>query len=119
MAPGQAKELLDLIVSKHSGTVDSSDANATVTNNIMHIYSGTGDNLIKCQLLSLLSRSMSKAELFDKLPGLTTYKIDQVRLYATKFNLGFQTPENRTFKGMRMDPEKMEHALAFFFNPAI
>ncbi|XP_069133200.1 uncharacterized protein [Argopecten irradians] len=106
IAPGQAKELLDMITSKQSNTNGKGNSNSDLMNTVVHLNGATEDNFIRCQLLSLLSRSMSKAELLGCIPELTTYRIDQKPKECTKY------------KRMRMDPEKMEHALAFFFNPA-
>ncbi|XP_069107183.1 uncharacterized protein [Argopecten irradians] len=118
IAPGQAQELLDMITSKQSNTNGKGNSNSDLMNTVVHLYGATEDNFIRCQLLSLMSRSMSKAELLDCIPELTTYRIDQARLYAAQFQSGLKPEEYTKYKRMRMDPEKMEHALAFFFNPA-
>ena len=112
IAPGRSKELLDLITSKNTERKDD-----LVTEKIIQLYGSTEDSMIKCQLLSLLCKTMTKTELLNSITGLTTYRIDQARLYSSQNESGFGPSESTSYKRMRMDPAKLEHALAFFFNP--
>lgn len=60
---------------------------------------------------------MTKDELLQSIPGLTVYKIDQARLLGDTHS-GETVKEKMKTARQRMDAEKMQHALGFFFDPS-
>lgn len=60
---------------------------------------------------------MTKDELLQSIPGLTVYKIDQARLLGDAHSRETVKEKMKTTR-QRMDAEKMQHALGFFFDPS-
>lgn len=60
---------------------------------------------------------MTKGEIMQRLPDITKYKIDQARLLS-KSGSGLVIEEKVRRPRERMDQEKMQHALNFFFDPS-
>ncbi|XP_076088156.1 uncharacterized protein LOC143058541 isoform X1 [Mytilus galloprovincialis] len=66
----------------------------------------------------MIAEKYTKRELQNMIPGLTVYKIDQARQYASLHGPGSTMNEKaEKFHRSRMEPEKLEHALSFFFDP--
>ncbi|XP_062568041.1 uncharacterized protein LOC134230289 isoform X2 [Saccostrea cucullata] len=112
-APGQSKELKLLILPQPERPKSDPD----MMEKVLKLYKETSDNNLKVQLLSIVAKTMTKDELLQRLPGLTVYKIDQARLLGDT-HTRTTVEEKVKFTRQRMDSEKMQHALNFFFDPS-
>jgi hypothetical protein len=112
IAPGQAKELLALItesVKEKEPKVEDSELFRTISN----LYTETDNNIVKEQLLSIISESTTKSSLQLNIPTLTKHKIDKSRHMEFSSVVGSKATNKRA----RMDPVKLDHAIDFFFSP--
>lgn len=112
-APGQSKELKLLI----SPEPEKPKPDPELKDKILKLYGETSDNNLKIQLLSVVAKTMTKDELLQSIPGLTVYKIDQARLLGDAHSRE-TVKEKIKMTRQRMDEEKMQHALSFFFDPS-
>lgn len=112
-APGQSKELKLLI----SPEPEKPKPDPELKDKILKLYGKTSDNNLKIQLLSVVAKPMTKDELLQSIPGLTVYKIDQARLLGDAHSRE-TVKEKIKMTRQRMDEEKMQHALSFFFDPS-
>ncbi|CAC5397247.1 unnamed protein product [Mytilus coruscus] len=56
-------------------------------------------------------------ELQQLIPGVTVHAIDEAHKHATKIGAGMSVPSKEPAKRQKMDREKLDHALDFFFDP--
>ncbi|XP_062590554.1 uncharacterized protein LOC134252133 [Saccostrea cucullata] len=111
IAPGQSSNLKQLIT---ESTKEPSEDD--LINTILRIYEETTNNQLCNQILSVVSKKLTKDEIMQRLPGITKYKIDQARLTSTSITaLDMKDRERRPRE--KMDEEKMQHAINFFFDP--
>ena len=113
IAPGQSQELKNLILPEPTTPPTDSE----LTTSIIKIYRETTDSRLRAQILAVISKKMTKQEILHRLPDVTVYKIDQARLLS-KENMGITIPDKVKRPRNRMNPEKLQHAVNFFFDPS-
>lgn len=114
VAPGQSAEFFELL--KQPDEINCAN-DSDLIDTVIQLYNETEDNKIKVQLLALISSKVSKSDLQKKVPGLTKYQIDQSRLMSAMNNKGIIVSSAPKFKRNRMNEEKLEHCISFFFDP--
>ncbi|CAG2186471.1 unnamed protein product [Mytilus edulis] len=114
IAPGQSSDLKKLIFSEGIKNLNEPEQDSELTKLILTLFNDTNNNTVKYQLLSMIAEKYTKRELQNMIPGLTVYKIDQARQYASLHGPGSTMNEKaEKFHRSRMEPEKLEHALSF------
>ena len=114
IAPRQSAELLKMLKLPDE-TVCAEEAN--LIDIVIQLYNETQDNKIKIQLLALISSRLSKSDLLKRMPGLTIYRIDQSRMWSATHNKGISVCNAPKLKRNRINNQKLEHCLSFFFDP--
>ncbi|XP_063427552.1 uncharacterized protein LOC134711053 [Mytilus trossulus] len=120
IAPGQSSKLLDLLVDDicNNNAVDKqNESKDELMNLILRLYDEADSNALKMQLLSIISTTSlnSKSQLLELIPGISKWKVDQSRAHATRFGVGtIQTEKTPNYRN-KMDQEKLEHAMEFFW----
>lgn len=112
-APRQSKELKLLI----SPEPEKPKPDPELKDKILKLSGETSDNNLKIQHLSVVAKTMTKDELIQSIPGLTVYKIDRARLLGDAHSRETVKKKIKMTR-QRMDEEKMQHALSFFFDPS-
>ncbi|CAC5416402.1 unnamed protein product [Mytilus coruscus] len=120
IAPGQSNILLARIL-KGKQKAENNQGSCEnyfneIFNSLIKLYYEADNNIVKEQLLSIMASKTTREQLLNKIPGLTKYRVDKVRMmnFQSIYNQHDQPPVKRS----RMDPVKLEHALSFFFYPA-
>ncbi|CAC5415963.1 unnamed protein product [Mytilus coruscus] len=83
IAPGQSSDLKKLIISEGIKNLNEPEKDSELTKLIVILFNDTNNNTVKYQLLSMIAEKYTKIELQNMIPGLTVYKIDQARQYAS------------------------------------
>ncbi|CAC5382469.1 unnamed protein product [Mytilus coruscus] len=112
IAPGQSTKLLKILQEP-----DSKGDTGNLHEVVLNLYMESSDRSLKKQLLSMIAHSHTKSELQQLIPGVTVHAIDEARKHATKIGAGMSVPSKETAKRQKMDREKLDHALDFFFDP--
>ncbi|XP_061189168.1 uncharacterized protein LOC133197244 [Saccostrea echinata] len=117
IAPSQGQVLKEEIFK--ASNIESADEEEIIIADLSKLYTETVDNSLKSQILSVLSKRLTKAELVDTIPGITMYRIDQARQqYNANSVKGLHVKEKVKVPRRRMDDGKLQHALSFFFDPS-
>ncbi|VDI38611.1 Hypothetical predicted protein [Mytilus galloprovincialis] len=118
IAPGQSSILLARIFKQKADNNQGSSDNYydEMFNSLIKLYNEADNNIVKEQLLSIMASKTTKEQLLNRIPGLTKYRVDKVRMM--NFQSIYDQHDQPPVKRSRMDPVKLEHALSFFFNPA-
>ncbi|CAG2196656.1 unnamed protein product [Mytilus edulis] len=119
IAPGQSSKILELVGADIKSVPVRIESDTSITNLIAKLYSESDNNMLKCQLLSLISspNMHTKSELMELIPDLTKHKIDQSRTHASQHGPGSLPLKKELSHRNRMDEVKLDHALSFFLNP--
>ncbi|CAC5394026.1 unnamed protein product [Mytilus coruscus] len=83
IAPGQGVAVKKIFLREMKNPLDQYVVQPDLVQEILQLYNATTDNKIRRQLLTLISKQLSKQELMKAIPDLTTYRIDQARLEIT------------------------------------
>ncbi|XP_071121071.1 uncharacterized protein [Mytilus edulis] len=114
IAPGQSQALFKMIQDKDPESANSSELQEI----IVKIHQESTDRNTKQQLLSLIALSHTKKDLQQLIPGLTVYAINDARKHAKTNGHGAIIPKQLPVFRHRMDKDKLDHALHFFFSPS-
>ncbi|XP_076080552.1 uncharacterized protein LOC143051543 [Mytilus galloprovincialis] len=114
IAPGQSQALFKMIQDKDPESANSSELQEI----IVKIHQESTDRNTKQQLLSLIALSHTKKDLQQLIPGLTVYAINEARKHAKTNGHGAIIPKQLPVFRHRMDKDKLDHALDFFFSPS-
>ncbi|VDI58240.1 Hypothetical predicted protein, partial [Mytilus galloprovincialis] len=119
IAPAQSSKILELVGADIKPFPVRVESDTSITNLIAKLYSESDNNMLKCQLLSLISspNMHTKSELMELIPDLTKHKIDQSRTHASQHGPGSLPLKKELSHRNRMDEVKLDHALSFFLNP--
>ncbi|KAK3107867.1 hypothetical protein FSP39_023918, partial [Pinctada imbricata] len=113
IAPRQSKDLKQQI-----STNFISDLSSNIIETVVKMYEQTSDGNVRCQLLSILAKRMTKPELESLLQKPVTsylyYKARGMPIESSGLNLETSTPKYR----QRMNEEKLQYAMGFFLDPA-
>ncbi|CAC5426522.1 unnamed protein product [Mytilus coruscus] len=116
IAPSQGVELMTQVYqSMKLKTIETKQKDA-VTETIISAYKKAEDYTTKVQILSLIVEKYSKSELLTFIEGLTIYKIDAARKYASTHGPGqYVTPPKIT--RLRLSKQKIHHFIEFISAP--
>ncbi|CAC5357184.1 unnamed protein product [Mytilus coruscus] len=83
IAPGQGVAVKKIFLREMKNPHDQNVVQTDLVQEILQLYNATTDNMIRRQLLALISNQLSKQELMRAIPDLRTYRIDQAKLDIT------------------------------------
>lgn len=119
IAPKQGQDLKEEVIPTPSCAQMQKDQEADVISTLTKLYVDTVDNSLKTQILSVISSKLTKAEIQSLIPGITIYRIDQARQQLnTSSERGLHIREKLKVPRRRMDEDKLQHAISFFFDPS-
>ncbi|XP_071144033.1 uncharacterized protein [Mytilus edulis] len=116
IAPAQGIELLTQVYQSMKLKTAETKQKDAVTDTIISAYRKAEDYTTKVQILSLIVEKYSKSELLSFIEGLTIYKIDAARKYASTHGTGqYVTPPKIT--RLRLSKQKIHHFIEFISAP--
>ncbi|VDI77485.1 Hypothetical predicted protein, partial [Mytilus galloprovincialis] len=116
IAPSQGIELLTQVYQSMKLKTAETKQKDAVTDTIISAYKKAEDYTTKVQILSLIVEKYSKSELLSFIEGLTIYKIDAARKYASTHGPGqYVTPPKIT--RLRLSKQKIHHFIEFISAP--
>ncbi|VDI65819.1 Hypothetical predicted protein [Mytilus galloprovincialis] len=116
IAPSQGIELLTQVYQSMKLKTAETKKKDAVTDTIISAYKKAEDYTTKVQILSLIVEKYSKSELLSFIEGLTIYKIDAARKYASTHGPGqYVTPPKIT--RLRLSKQKIHHFIEFISAP--
>ena len=86
-APGQSKELFDLVTVQTAGPEDESPGNKVIKE-LISLYEESTSSYTKMTVLSVFVKHYRKSQLQQMIPGLTIWRIDQARKNAAVVGAG-------------------------------
>lgn len=124
IAPGQEDEVWKVLRAEalleaeeeNKGKRKRFDSSSSLVNDLVKAYEQADHWRTKRQILSLFADDFSKAELQERLPGLSKWRIDQARQHATESGKGQPVPEIPSYRA-KIDREKVDHFIDFISKP--
>ncbi|XP_044167545.1 uncharacterized protein LOC122951609 [Acropora millepora] len=111
IAPGQSKELFDLVTVQTARPEDESPGDKVIKE-LISLYEESNSWYTKMTVLSVFVKHYTKSQLQQMIPGLTIWRIDQTRKHAAVVGAGV-SEERQSVVRYRLDGQKLDHFLDF------
>ncbi|XP_044176743.1 uncharacterized protein LOC122959486 [Acropora millepora] len=115
IAPGQSKELFDLVTVQTARPEDESPGDKVIKE-LISLYEESTSWYTKMTVLSVFVKHYTKSQLQQIIPGLTIWRIDQARKHAAVVGAGV-SEERQSVVRYRLDSQKLDHFLDFISCP--
>ena len=115
IAPGQSKELFDLVTVQTAGPEDKIPSDK-VMKELISLYEESTLWYTKMTVLSVFVKHYMKTQLQQMIPGLTIWRIHQARKHTAVVTAGVNE-ERQSVVRYRLDSQKLDHFLDFISCP--
>ena len=115
IAPGQSKDLFDLVTVQTAGAEDEIPSDKVIKE-LISLYEESTSWYTKMTVLSVFVKHYTKWQLQQMIPGLTVWRIDQARKHAAAVGAGVNE-EGQSVVCYRLDSQKLDHFLDFISCP--
>ena len=112
IAPGQSKELFDLVTVQTARPEDESPGDKVIKE-LISLYEESTSWYTKMTVLSVFVKHCTKSQLQQMIPGLTIWQIDQARKHAAVVGAGV-SEERQSVVRYRLDSQKLDHFLPLY-----